>query len=325
MSIDNAAPAVDWRWCVAAVGWVALTAAAHLEFSIWLVSPRQTPFGPFAFKALVPWLALVTGGGLLWLAGRQVRAAGLRSHRAIAWAVWLMAVVAVDRWLTYSVNELAHYPQYALLGWLLARALDPRRDRLVAARVLVLATLMGAADEAAQYLWVAATYGDYFDFNDVLVDTLGAALGLLVYYPATACRRWQRPPLPAGTWAAVAGLVLLVGSGFASGRCFVDPPAPVPRGGILRDEAGVPRLYLQREPGAYGSVREGHRHASYRVLSPRQGLLLSGLAVGVFGFLLGGGRRSIDAPMVVSSLTGRGRAADATTPGPMTDHLERGK
>ncbi|MCB1957244.1 MAG: VanZ family protein [Rhodocyclaceae bacterium] len=278
-------PGRGGAWRAVAVAWAGVASLAHLQFSIWLVAKRPTPFGVFSLSQLVPWVALVAGLWLLGRATRQCRVAGLRSRRTAAWLCWGLAVVAVDRTLTYSLNELAHYPQYALLAWLLARGLDPDRRRWVAGRVLVLATLLGLFDEAVQYVWIAAEYGDYFDVNDGVVNLLGAVLGLLLYYPPEAGRR-EPPGRPLGSAVAVAVVALALGAGLASGRLQMAPPGEVPPGGVRVGEDGVARLYLQREPGAYGGERRGFRRPTYRVLTPREGLGMALLGLTLFGRLL---------------------------------------
>ncbi len=281
-----------WAWAMLSGLYFIVAAGAHLRFSIWLVSPRQTPFGPFAFSQLVAPVALLALAWLLHHAWRSLRAGG-NGVLAGCWLAWGLAVLAVDRTLTYSLNELAHYPQYALLAWLSAHVLDPRRERRVVGRLMFCCGLLGALDELQQYVWIAADYGDYFDFNDLVVNQLGAALGAMLYY-----RPDRVPALRAAAgrpWAAVAVallLVLLVLAALGSDRLRLTPSVPVPPGGLSSEPDGRTRLYLQREPQAYGSRRKGYRRPTYRVLTPLEGIAAASLAGGFFALVWPLGLRS---------------------------------
>ena len=284
-----AAPGAAGWWLVAAA-YFAASCLMHLQFSLWLVRPRATPWGQHALSALVPAAAAL--GGLLLGAFviRQVRRSPQPRLLAAAWLLWAAAVFAIDRTLTYSANEYFHYPQYALLAWLLARTLDPGRSRWIPGRVLFWTTLLGAVDELLQYLWITASYSNYFDFNDVLTNLVAAVAGVLVYYGAAARpappardRRWPR--LEAGVAVAV---VLLVAAGFASDRLRLAPREAVAPGGVAWSSNERWTLYLQRSADQYGSWQSGPRRGVHYVLRPAEGLLALAVASAL---LVGFGRR----------------------------------
>ncbi len=94
-------------------------------------------------------------------------------HEAALWAVALGLVLAAD-WLLVSTRiERVHYPQYAILALLLAPVI---RDDWA---VLLGCTLLGAVDELVQFAW-EPHYTGYLDFNDMLLNLLGALCGLLI-------------------------------------------------------------------------------------------------------------------------------------------------
>jgi hypothetical protein len=265
-----------WPWWIALAGYFVAVSLGHLEFSLWLVRQREGAFGAYAFKDFVPFIAVAGGVGLaLWI-GLQARRAARPGPVLGYWAFWALCVALFDRFLTFSVNEYAHYPQYALLAWLLARAIDPDRSRLAVARVLFWATLLGMVDEFQQYVWIAPSYGEHLDFNDFVVNLLGAAAGVLIYY-GFAPRR-PEPGTPRGfpmPEAVVAGILcVMVAAGLHTGRVVVEPTSAIPPGGIVRDADGVVRLYLQRRPDAFGSVNAGPYRGQYRILDPVSGLAL---------------------------------------------------
>lgn len=104
--------------------------------------------------------------------------ARLREHPArrllaILWIVTLALIVATWRWLTANNTELVHYPQYMVEGIaILALTLSP-------VEALAWATLFGGIDECFQYWYLHGTWGIPYDFNDVYMDVLGGALGVL--------------------------------------------------------------------------------------------------------------------------------------------------
>src|SRR5512140_1252808 len=173
--------------------WWALTLAyyvgcclMHLQFSLWLVRQRDTLLGRLAYADAMP--GLVIGGAaalLLWLVIRVRN--GARPRLTIAfWLLWLAAAALIDHYLIFSINEYAHYPEYALLAWLVARAMDPQRSRWYVGRVLFWTILLGMGDELLQYLWITTSYSEYLDFNDFVTNAVAAAAGMLLYYGTAA-------------------------------------------------------------------------------------------------------------------------------------------
>lgn len=276
------------RWLLIAAYFVS-TALGHLRFSDWLVEPRTIEWQgrtlAYAYRDALPVVLPLAALLLLaWLLRDAVRQ-GLGQRTGVVagyWLLWLGCVAAVDRWLTFSLPEYAHYPQYGLLAWLIARALDPDRQTWPVGRVLFWTTLLGAVDELSQYLWITARHSGYFDFNDVLVNLLAATLGLMVFYGFRAPPAPSAAPARAPVEAWVAGLLVLAACALLySGLMVATPPQAIPPGGIAPGPQGGLTLYLQRDPGYHGSWQAGVWRARHWVLAPWQGLglmLLTGLA-----------------------------------------------
>jgi hypothetical protein len=283
------------RWLVVAVYFV-LTSLGHLRFTQWLLQRRQSEWlGAYAFKDAVPALLVTAGVALLaWI----VRTAW-RDPRGVwatggYWVLWAACVTVVDRLLTYSVYEYAHYPQYALLAWLIARALDPQRAGQAGGRILFWATLLGMVDECMQYLWITPSYGNYLDFNDFLVNLLGSAAGVMLYVSAASSPARSAPALRLwAEWSTALVLAVLLVGGVVAGRLRLSPPAGliVPAGGLVAGADGVTRLYLQRAPHWYGNVQSSPHRGAYWVLSPLAGVVTMLLVGGVFGRFAAPARR----------------------------------
>lgn len=272
-----------WPWWCAALLWFVLTSLAHLQFSLWLVRRRESPFGVYQLSDFVPWAGALAGAAVLvWLL-RQHRQSPAPLRHWLWWVGWATCVAVFDRYLTFSINEIAHYPQYALLAWLLGHALDPGRERHMPGRILFWTTLLGMLDELQQYVWIAPTYGMHLDFNDFLVNLIAAAAGVMLYYgaqpqpqPHHAATAHPAGGLRVSMVESVTTLVLLVGLSLAlaQGQFARTPSVPVPPGGIVRTDDGSTRFYIERAPGTLGSWHTGPRHGRYRVLAPLEAAAL---------------------------------------------------
>lgn len=277
-----------WPWWFVAIAWFVVTSLAHLEFSLWLVSPRQASFGSFRFSDLVP---VVVVAGLLCLSVclyRQARACTQPARFGLWWVGWFACAMVIDRHLTFSINEFAHYPQYALLAWLLARAYDPERARWVPGRILFWAALLGTVDELQQYVWIAPAYGLHLDFNDILVNLVAAAAGVMLYYGASLGGAGRHVSLrgsgfPLAELLVAGVLTIAVSWLLVIGGIVTKPAAPVPPGGLVFSEEYGWRLYLEREAGVLGGMAVGQRHDVYLILDPLRAFTFMALFGLVYG------------------------------------------
>lgn len=280
MTKQSPNPAV-WPWFLLALTYYVVVCLMHLQFSLWLVRGRNTWLGRMAYADLVPGLAVAAGVGLVVWIGMQVRKNARPWQTCGFWLLWLVCAFMIDRYLTFSTNEYAHYPQYAILAWLVARALDPDKTRWMVGRVLFWTTLMGMGDELLQYLWITISYSDYLDFNDFLTNLVAAAAGMLLYYgAATFPAFWVARSKPVISWLVAGAITLVAVIGLQTGRIVPNPTEKIPPGAIAQLPDGTHRLYLQRGPDFYGAYQNGPRHGRYYVLPPVPALLLM-LGLGV--------------------------------------------
>jgi VanZ family protein len=274
------------RWALV-LAYFTATSLGHLAFTEWLLRPRRHVWlGDYAFKDAVP--ALLGSAALLLLL--WVLRTAWRDPRGMwatgrYWLLWLACVAVVDRLLTYSIYEYAHYPQYAILAVLVARALEAGRTSAHPGRILFWTTLLGMLDETMQYLWITPSYGNYLDFNDFVVNLLGAAAGMMLVTgrgPALDASERPRGRMEAGCALALAVLAALA---FGTGRLQLTPPqgVVVPSGGRMAAADGVVRLYLERSAGWYGHPQRSPHRGVYWVLTPAGGAV----AMLLLGWVLG--------------------------------------
>jgi hypothetical protein len=104
----------------------------------------------------------------------RLRAQTERRILAFSWIATLALSVATWRLLTANNTELVHYPQYIPEGMaILALTLSP-------VEAIAWVAVFGGIDECFQYWHIHGSWGVPFDFNDMYMDILGGAMGVLL-------------------------------------------------------------------------------------------------------------------------------------------------
>ncbi len=115
------------------------------------------------------------------------RASGQELLEALVpWVAWAALLFGV--WKIYIVyaTELVHFGQYALVGFLVARALDGGRRPATA---LLVTVGLAIGDELWQHYGLAGhSPYHWMDWSDIVLDALGATAGIL---PLTTLRRLE--------------------------------------------------------------------------------------------------------------------------------------
>lgn len=142
----------------------------------------------------------------------------LKSHPArrdllIAWAVTLLLVLVAWRYLSVNNSELVHFLQYAIPGVILIALTRSVTDSLA------WIAIMAGFDEGYQFWGIHPGWGIPWDFNDIVMDILGGALGVLFglgFLPTTPARapNWRRPGIIALSSIYATGALLLA-TGYA--------------------------------------------------------------------------------------------------------------
>jgi hypothetical protein len=222
-------------WLVIAVVFFTGTLAFHLPVTD-LCDALARRYGFVLYDRVVSVAA--AGLGALALATLGRRARGRPRLLAALGVLACAAVLAQGRLIVASV-ETVHYPQYAVLAALLVRG------GLGLETAWAVATMLGVIDETFQYLVLPRGTFDYLDWNDIVLNALGAALGLVA---------------------------LLAWTGRVVARCMV--PRSVALAAVL--------VVLAMVPPAGGTTRTTPEGRRYHVMSAVEGvggLLLAGLSV----------------------------------------------
>jgi hypothetical protein len=292
-------------WWVALGSWYFIITGLHIKMTLLITSPFAFPGGSTTIShhtgRLMAGLAAALG---IWLAARA--ASGKISQRlAAAWTCWAAATAAICFLLVCTFNELAHIPQYAILAVLLARCMDPGAQGRQLIRMLFWTAVLGLGDELNQYFFLRSPYSIYFDWNDTVLNMLGAAAGLLLRYGdvCQAASAGQRSGFLSGSsdstgrpemLFAVAGTACAAALWLA-GMLHFTTTQTIPPGGLLR-QAGRNALFLERKPGIAGSWQPRSAGGRYYVLSTGAALIALPLLLAGLSLVITNAGRAVKAP-----------------------------
>jgi hypothetical protein len=161
-------------------------------------------------------IAVVCGTILTAMFAAELRRRAQRSILIAYWIATLLLILAAWRWLTANNTELVHYPQYFIPGAILmALTLSPVES-------LAWIVIVGGLDECFQYWGLHGDWNVPYDFNDVTMDFLGGALGVIFALAFLQCRR--RDTVRFVPKAGTAVLLAIVAAGpilLASGKMLL--------------------------------------------------------------------------------------------------------
>lgn len=233
----------------------------------------QQALGRGRFVAWVGALGLAVLVGMVTLIARACRRPAVR-RSLLVWSLLVAAALTASQVALISVvSEGVHFVQYALLVLLLL----PVIGRVGA--TMLWATLVGVLDEGYQFWVLHRDWGIYLDFNDILLNAVGAGLGGLLAAAALGMRvardapRWRRAGSLGLTVAA--GALALGGALAAAGRIALAPGPAAADAWLLLDR-GAP-------PPAFWTFAEWAQKR-YHVLAAGEGALLLAFGVLLFAF-----------------------------------------
>ncbi|MCP4590380.1 MAG: hypothetical protein GY842_06535 [bacterium] len=100
-----------------------------------------------------------------------------RRADAVLFGVMTTGLAVAAHRLLFMINtESMHYAQYAILAVLLF----PLTWRF--GETVLLATLLGMVDEGYQYFHLHGDWGTYYDFNDTILNLIGAGFGVVMVH-----------------------------------------------------------------------------------------------------------------------------------------------
>ncbi|MEY3368165.1 MAG: hypothetical protein RI973_1320 [Bacteroidota bacterium] len=243
------------------VAYFLLVVLPHELIGKWLATSLDEKLGREKYNQLVLFLAFValaTFATKFWV---NVKSDARANKGTIAFLLFTLAIIAVAFNYLVVVNiEVIHLFQYALLAILLFPAVGSY------GATIGWATLLGAADEAWQHFYLAPLKSNYYDFNDILLDLLGAALGLIII--KSSFKNLEIQTERAGT--AMSALLLTTGVlalllpvAFAAGLIHYYTP----------EKEAICRWVIIRAPQTsfWTTV---HPNVTFHVMQPMEGLIV---------------------------------------------------
>ena len=131
--------------------------------------------------------------------GLKIKKSRKRRSIIMCWFFTALLVIASHKLLIVFNVEMIHYPQYAILALLVFSLVMNYR------KTVFWTTFISVLDETYQYFVIYRDDNDtYFDFNDIILNLVGAGIGVALIYTLT-----EMGPRPEGAQKA--------------GRKFVSP------------------------------------------------------------------------------------------------------
>ncbi len=243
-----------------------LVVLPHEEVGIWINETLNEPYGIDIYNLIVLWLGGIILLGYifpLWKDIKQIEEG--KGQVLIAFLItFLLIIVAFNTLLVVNI-EIIHFVQYAILAILLFPLFNNYQDTLFYA--IIFATI----DEGYQYFVLAPFRTDYFDFNDIIIDLIGAALGLFLFWinaikDRVTSHKWFQTP------TAIGGFILiLIGTiAFLTNILAIYPAESEPQ---------APLLLIRKIQENFWTISAPN--IKFHVVRPFEGLLILG---GLFYF-----------------------------------------
>lgn len=173
----------------------------------------------------------------------------------------ILFVVACFKVLFVMNIESIHFMQYGIFAILCFPLIGNFTQ------TLIWSTLAGAFDEAYQYFYLAPERTDYFDWNDVIINLIGAALGLLVLKIyrieiVRTAKNFLQSPVFYFLCLLSLSVVVLLSTGILSIYADAESSTPFTLVKIL------PESFWSFPPGPY---------VKYHIVLPLEGLIITTL------------------------------------------------
>lgn len=201
----------------------------------------------------------------------------LRKQETRATSAWFwiltLALIGFTRWaFTANDLELVHYPQYVPEGMaLVALTLSP-------SEALSWVVIFGGLDECFQYAVLSWFRPAPYDFNDVYMDLLGGALGVLLGMAFLRCTRRDKPE-PVLKRPGIVALLGIVATGillWASGFMLLFEDKADTRHWFSLSRFHAPTFWFQVAANGPGT---------YHTLSPVEGPILILATIAVYSII----------------------------------------
>jgi len=251
----------------------ALNAVLHYEFSEWIVIAFKTPLGTFRPIDLSTEIAIVISlTFIIYILSKAVNGSS-KWLNTFSWIAIVFSMYLSMEKITTTQVEMIHFLQYGIIAWLFAWSFDPVKKHWPIITLVLLTTWLGILDELNQYFYLTKNNSTYIDFNDFVLNQIGACAGILAYY------NFATSPHKNGKWGSLQKTTLILYSslGFLilvlllNGNLIYNPQKEIPPGGIEIINSKI-LIYMQREPDIFNSYIPTFSTGTYYVAGAFQGI-----------------------------------------------------
>ena len=248
------------------VAYYLLVVLPHEQVGIWIAKTLDQPYGRDRYNLIILVLGLLVLVGYslpIWKGIQQLKEGKSRVYFSLIMTL-LFVIISFNMLLVVNV-EIVHFVQYALLAILLFPLFNNYRDTLF--YTLIFAII----DEGYQYFILAPLRTDYFDFNDVIIDLIGAALGLILFWVSgikdmVSNKKWFQTP----TFIGFSILILAAIVAYLTGILAIYPSESAEQ---------APILLIRKIQENFWTIT--HPNVKFHVVSPLEGILI---VAGLFYF-----------------------------------------
>jgi VanZ family protein len=235
---------------------------------------RELSFGVYndaLFKVNV-FLAIVSSAFMLL----RIRNGNRRALKITYWLFTAFLVGASYEILIVFNVESIHFPQYAVLALLVFPLVMRYGD------TVFWCTLLGALDEGYQYFVLYRDNNEvYFDFNDILLNLVGAGIGVLILFTLADDRSKRstahtHSSLNRSRSPVIVTTAFLFAAGFffsMTGHLQLYPEAGA---------SGTPFILMSRKPAATSFWTEPKRGKAFHILTPLEGIISAAALIGCY-------------------------------------------
>ncbi len=265
-----------------------ITSLLHLKFSLFLVQPLSSPWGIIKLKDYAPqagyFVIFIMSLFLLWHVYKIITIKQKGSLLILLlWIYWFILVFFINKYFLATPLENIHFVQYGIISLLFITAINPtgKLKASIIAKTLFWVSLVGIIDELMQYLWITASYSKHMDFNDFILNLMGAIAGILFYLslkPFTKPKgseevfNWKQLY---SSWEMRLALLLLLTFTSLYSLDYIQMQATslINEGGFGLYNQHI-SLFFERTPELLGSWNKAFDGGEYYILSPLQGTIL---------------------------------------------------
>jgi hypothetical protein len=273
-----------------------ITSLLHLKFSLFLVQPLTTPWGIIKLKHYAPQagylVIFIMSLFLLWQLYKIITNKEKRSFLILLlWIYWFILVFLINKYLLATPLENIHFIQYGIISLLFIIAINTSKipKEILIAKTLFWVSMAGIIDEIMQYTWITASYSQHLDFNDFILNLMGAIAGILFYLSLKHSAKldvskkvfnWKRLY---HSWEIRLTIILFLS--FLSLSFFdyiqLETTTLIKEGGFGQFNQHI-SFYFERAPELLGSWNNAFNGGKYYILSPIEGTLAFILIVASF-------------------------------------------